>query len=452
MRPPTNANNTRMQRLARPIARDRPDDMPNSSYMQYHNSTQDRYLPIIINLESSNMLDEPTATLLKQLILEENVEIFRLINSHIARAIDEHELCQKLVKLAQQVSGYMERPLSPVPKNKKQLLQFVNSLFRYHFKDKDDIELLNKLIQEENEFVLSCFDVFDSDKDHENLIDSLQRILDKCKSMGFIQQKITPSAFYPPQMLDAHSGWLNQGNSEMYDRQVIFDTPQPMQVYGLSSQMQHKQGSPMNGRPDTSQWNERALIPPQHPQPTPQQPLHARNDPFQAQFQNPARAQSYVKNEPIRQPPPNQRPMMSHIGQNQTPHNQRRRERSQMVGMASHPQFQPKPTTVHNVELIQGYFSSGEDEYYNNPNYKAKGYLKQGYQHSVPKQSKQKFNQYGQPYPNYEPASGEYAMDRPIYSQNFSVKKVNQSQRMHQENQAYSMMNQAPTYGDPYRG
>lgn len=40
----------------------------------------------------------------------------------------------------------MERPLSPVPKNKKQLLQFVNSLFRYHFKDKDDIELLNKLI------------------------------------------------------------------------------------------------------------------------------------------------------------------------------------------------------------------------------------------------------------------------------------------------------------------
>lgn len=46
------------------------------------------------------------------------------------------------------------------------------------------MELLNKLIQEENEFVLSCFDVFDSDKDHENLIDSLQRILDKSKSIG----------------------------------------------------------------------------------------------------------------------------------------------------------------------------------------------------------------------------------------------------------------------------
>ena len=52
-------------------------------------------------------------------------------------------------------------------------MQFLNSLTNYHFGDKEDIDLLNRLIQEENEFILSCFDVFDSDKDHENLIDSL---------------------------------------------------------------------------------------------------------------------------------------------------------------------------------------------------------------------------------------------------------------------------------------
>jgi hypothetical protein len=52
-------------------------------------------------------------------------------------------------------------------------VQFLNSLTNYHFADKEDIDLLNRLIQEENEFILSCFDVFDSDKDHENLIDSL---------------------------------------------------------------------------------------------------------------------------------------------------------------------------------------------------------------------------------------------------------------------------------------
>mmetsp|Transcript_2351 Transcript_2351/g.3551 ORF Transcript_2351/g.3551 Transcript_2351/m.3551 type:complete len:86 (+) Transcript_2351:1380-1637(+) len=85
--------------------------------------------------------------------------------------------------------------MSPIPKNKKQLLQFINSLSIYHFNDKEDIDLLNKLIQEENEFVLSCFDVFDSDKDHDNLIDSLQRILEKFRSQGY-SSKITPASFY----------------------------------------------------------------------------------------------------------------------------------------------------------------------------------------------------------------------------------------------------------------
>jgi len=47
------------------------------------------------------MLDEHTAFLLKTLILEENVEIFRVINSYIARAIDEQELCAKLIRQAQ---------------------------------------------------------------------------------------------------------------------------------------------------------------------------------------------------------------------------------------------------------------------------------------------------------------------------------------------------------------
>ena len=58
----------------------------------------------------------------------------------------------------------------------------MNSLARYHLGgDPDDVQLLNKLVQEENEFILSCFDVFESDKDHDNLIDSLRRILEKSK-------------------------------------------------------------------------------------------------------------------------------------------------------------------------------------------------------------------------------------------------------------------------------
>lgn len=258
LRPPTHAAYSRFTRAERPAERGRVEDITSSAYVPTQQSTQDRYLPVIINLECSNMLDEQTATMLKHLILEENVQIFRLINSHIARAIDEHELCQQLNRLAHQVGGYMERPISPIPKNKKQLLQFVNSLTRYHFKDKEDIDLLNKLIQEENEFVLSCFDVFDSDKDHENLIDSLQRILDKSKAMGFLHRKITPSAFYPAST-PGNGGWRNTAADEFDDGAYFVDAPQPIQAYGLSSHSQAKHGSPM--RPDTSQWNERAAIP-----------------------------------------------------------------------------------------------------------------------------------------------------------------------------------------------
>ena len=72
----------------------------------------------------------------------------------------------------------------------------MNSLARYHFSDPSDLQLLNKLIQEENEFVLSCFDVFDSDKDHDNLVDSLRRILEKSKAMGLHPNSMTASSFF----------------------------------------------------------------------------------------------------------------------------------------------------------------------------------------------------------------------------------------------------------------
>jgi hypothetical protein len=74
----------------------------------------------------------------------------------------------------------------------------VNSLAKYHFNDKDDVDLLTRLINEENEFVLSCFDVFDSDRDYENLIDSLQRIVNKYKLQEGYVNGISPQAFYAP--------------------------------------------------------------------------------------------------------------------------------------------------------------------------------------------------------------------------------------------------------------
>ena len=72
----------------------------------------------------------------------------------------------------------------------------MNSLTRYHFNDKVDFDILNKLVQEENEFILFCFEVFESDKDMDNLVDSLQRILDKVKLQGYNLHKIVPPSFF----------------------------------------------------------------------------------------------------------------------------------------------------------------------------------------------------------------------------------------------------------------
>ncbi len=58
-------------------------------------------------------------------------------------------------------------------------------------------------MHDENEFILSTFDVFDSDQDHENLIDSLQRIIEKSKTMGVHLQSVQATSFY-------NDGWGQQ--------------------------------------------------------------------------------------------------------------------------------------------------------------------------------------------------------------------------------------------------
>ena len=60
----------------------------------------DRYLPVIMDLEMKSLLDEQTSGVLKTLILEENVDIFRVINSYLCFVINEKELSFKLTRLA----------------------------------------------------------------------------------------------------------------------------------------------------------------------------------------------------------------------------------------------------------------------------------------------------------------------------------------------------------------
>jgi hypothetical protein len=57
-------------------------------------------MPEVIELENKGYLDEQTASVLKTLILEENVEVFKTINMYFAKLIVQKELGFKLTRLA----------------------------------------------------------------------------------------------------------------------------------------------------------------------------------------------------------------------------------------------------------------------------------------------------------------------------------------------------------------
>lgn len=159
------------------------------------NSTQAMLIGAVHELEEKKLLDEQAVCTVKTLILEENHEVIKLLNSYVAHMIDERELCERLQKLSDRMSTYIERPSSPLPR-KDSLLEFVNSFAKTYIRDKEEVALLQKLIEDENEFVLSAFDVFESDKDQENLLDTLLRIVGKYKRMGLSKNSVNAAAFY----------------------------------------------------------------------------------------------------------------------------------------------------------------------------------------------------------------------------------------------------------------
>ena len=162
-------------------------------------STQAIMIGEIHNLEQKGLLDKQTVSLIKTLILEENGEVFKVLNSFIAHYINETELSYRLQRLSERLSTYIERPSSPLPR-KESLISYINNRQQY-FNDKEDIALLYKLAEDENEFLISAFDVFESDKDNENLIDTLIRIVEKYKKMGISKNFVTPSTFYEGNLL-----------------------------------------------------------------------------------------------------------------------------------------------------------------------------------------------------------------------------------------------------------
>ena len=206
--------------IERPIPREhsrREEERPSTSRVgdRPRTSNQERkpnqkYLQLMSEMEGQGILEQLDVKTIKTLLLRDNYDVMREFDHYFLHNISVPELGNRLQKLADRLNLYMERPSSPLPKN-KQLQFLVDSFVRENLIAAEDIEVLRKLIAEENEFVFSSFDVYESDRDQSELVDSLMRAINKYKKKN--DESIKSSSFYPnPPPIESALQVLNAEN------------------------------------------------------------------------------------------------------------------------------------------------------------------------------------------------------------------------------------------------
>ena len=175
----------------------RTGDRPRTSNQDMKNyeisKTNERYLQVLLDLEAQGLLEQGDVRILKGMILRENFDLLKEFEVFFVHNINLQELGSRLQKLSDRRSLYMERPTSPMPKNNQ--MQFLTESFlRENLMNREDTEVLKKLVGEENEFVFSAYDVYESDKDQNELIDSLIRAINKRKKEE--QHLVRPGLFF----------------------------------------------------------------------------------------------------------------------------------------------------------------------------------------------------------------------------------------------------------------
>ena len=187
-------------------ATSRVGDRPRTSNQE--RKTHQKYIQVMSDMEGQGLLEQIDVRIIKALLLRENVDVMREFDHFFLHNISLHELASRLEKLADKLNMYMDRPSSPLPKN-KQLQFLVDSFVRENLIDNEDIEILQKLITEENEFVYSAFDVYESDRDQTELVDSLMRAINKYQKKN--EDSIKSLSFYPnPPPIETATQGINQ--------------------------------------------------------------------------------------------------------------------------------------------------------------------------------------------------------------------------------------------------
>jgi hypothetical protein len=152
-----------------------------------NNSYNEYYIKIANDLVELNFIEDRLFPRLKQMLLNENEDITILFKLFCHDVIEIESLVSGINKILSKINGQIIRPDSPEIFNKNQLIKLIESLNEGIFDDPSDLILLKNLANLNNEFILSAYELYLSDNDIENFIDSLKR---------FIKKQNNPNNFY----------------------------------------------------------------------------------------------------------------------------------------------------------------------------------------------------------------------------------------------------------------
>ena len=129
----------------------------------------------------ANLLDEPSISSLKTLILQEHPEVLSLMASFSEGLVDTQSFLFRLKSLFQKLN---ERPKSPYPERTQEIMQFIKRRMKVELLITDEeLDMIQSIIMEQkNEMIQSSFEVYQSNKDEEDFFDTIKRILVKIRA------------------------------------------------------------------------------------------------------------------------------------------------------------------------------------------------------------------------------------------------------------------------------
>lgn len=180
----------------------------------------EKYLSIANDLADLNLFENKHLAKIKQLILNENEDITTIFKFFCQDVIDMETLVNGINKILNwTLDKNNRRPDSPdLVLNKNQLVKLIDSLNDSIFDDPADHILLRNLANYQNDFILAAYELYLSDHDIENFIDSVKRFINKynkpVNNNNFVNQDkdVLGMIYNPEKITRANNNFRNISN------------------------------------------------------------------------------------------------------------------------------------------------------------------------------------------------------------------------------------------------